>query len=78
MVNTSNPISFEYTSEHRQRLTNALRRDDTLPEDQWFLVVDALRKVPLGTMLPYELPDGSDGETDEERVSIALDYYGVA
>ena len=70
--------TIELTEMLRSRLIGALRSDDTLPDHTWVRVVNALERLPNGTDLPFELPNGSDGETDEERVSIALDYYGLA
>lgn len=78
MSQLSNPLWLELTPGRKARLLSALRNDDTMEWETWKRTVLAVGKLPDGTMLPYELPNGSDGETDEERVSIALDYYGVA
>lgn len=77
-MSTSNPLTIEYTEALQAALKRALRRDGAMDMADWEKTWDAARTVPVGTQLPYELPDGSDGETDAERVSIALDYYSVA
>lgn len=77
-MSTSNPLTVEYTEARQNALQRALRRDNAMDMADWEKTWDAARTVPVGTQLPFELPDGSDGETDAERVSIALDYYGIA
>lgn len=79
-MSTSNPLAIELTAERRDRLMKALRHDDPLYLDNegFARVWDAMQRLPDGTMLPYEIPNGTDGETDAEIVSLALDYYGVA
>jgi hypothetical protein len=69
---------IEYTEERKTRLIQALRRDDAMDFDDWYQTLRAAMNVPVGAFLPYELPDGSDGDNNLEHASIALDYYGIA
>lgn len=52
--------------------------DDTLlRSDYETLVADIVECYRTGADLDVEAPYGSDGETPEQRVSVALDYYGL-
>lgn len=74
---TSNPLFVELTPGCRKRLERAVRNDDTLDREAFDRIWLAIGHVADGAQLPYDLTDLGDGTTDEEIVSVALDYYGI-
>lgn len=59
-------------------LIRALKLDSTMETADKGKVFEALLAISPGIgRLPSALPNGSDGDTPEEVVALALDYYGV-
>lgn len=73
---------MKLTQRQRERLALAaveewLESSDDDFDSRFFNLFTAIGETPAGTELPTEVPNGTDGTTNPERVSLALDYYGI-
>jgi hypothetical protein len=70
------------TQRQRERLALAAVEEwlETAADEgdtRFFDLFTAIGETPAGTELPTEIPNGTDGTTNLERVALALDYYGI-